>query len=1018
MLARLAFVSCFCGIAVQFAVRDDSPAGQLDGANTTQKTFNAHKKFSVEELLTNTFPKKTSNDTGLNPCKADVFVDDIAITFPDPKRKLYARYVHQDLEETNKHVLYTENVRKLLEKKKIWKLQEATSVPPHKIRKRAAVTTFKERLWDHGVIPYEIDDTFSDYRKALAKQAMRHWENNTCLKFIERNKTENENYVFFTEKPCGCCSFVGKRGLGAQALSIGSKCAVFGVVVHEIGHAIGYYHEHTRPDRDSYVEVYLENVKKEQKVNFEKLSPDQVSSLGLKYDYDSIMHYARNTYSKNSYVDTIKPIVGPGMQTPEIGQRLRLSQGDIIQTQILYNCPKCGKTFQTKSGSFSPPASTTNSAEESTLCEWRITATPGEKIRLNITSMDIMKTPNCSQNYLEVRDGYWKKSKLLGVFCGRGEVPNIRSESSRMLVTYVAQNGDANRGFTADFEVICGGVLHIDSEGYLESPNYPDEYHPSQKCTWLITVPEKYQIAVKFLAFDLEHHANCSYDYVAIRDGLHPNATLLQHSCGALVPDDITSTTNEMTITFISDKSNQRGGFSAKIIAEFNECEKTDHGCEQLCINTLGSFMCGCEPGFELHSDKISCVDACGGRFTESSGTITSPSFPELYPINKKCVWEIEAPAQHKIFLNFTHMDIEGNNYEYQLCEYDYVEVSSQLTTGKTKLHGSFCGTKVPKMISSESNFLKIAFDSDANVQKTGFAAVYFIDNDECATRNGGCDHDCVNTLGSFQCSCRTGFTLSENKRSCIEGDCVHEIFTPPHGSINSPNYPKYYPPLKDCVWHIKTMPGHRIRLDFQYFQLEQHQECYFDYVQIFDGDSSKSVQMGRFCGAMGPHSVMSSENHLYMTFKSDNNVHKKGFLGAYSTQCGGLLQATLEKRQIFSHPKYGNITYGPKSSCDWYLLGTTGYNVRLSFTEFELENEEDCVYDYVEVYDGLDSNRVSLGRFCGNQTMQEVTTSSQDGMVIKFRTDDHIAGKGFVFNYELVEKTYSLEEYDSPLDD
>ena len=43
-----------------------------------------------------------------------------------------------------------------------------------------------------------------------------------------------------------CCSFVGKRGNGPQAISIGKNCDKFGIVVHELGHVVGFWHEHTR----------------------------------------------------------------------------------------------------------------------------------------------------------------------------------------------------------------------------------------------------------------------------------------------------------------------------------------------------------------------------------------------------------------------------------------------------------------------------------------------------------------------------------------------------------------------------------------------------------------------------------------------------------------------------------------------------------------------------------------------------------------------------------------------------
>lgn len=118
-------------------------------------------------------------------------------------------------------------------------------------------------------------------------------------------------------------------------------------------------------------------------------------------------------------------------------------------------------------------------------------------------------------------------------------------------------------------------------------------------------------------------------------------------------------------------------------------------------------------------------------------------------------------------------------------------------------------------------------------------------DMDECATNNGGCQHECLNTLGSYVCTCHNGFTLHENGRDCKEGGCKYEI-TAPYGLISSPNYPDYYPPRKDCVWHFITTPGHRIKIMFMNFEMEPHQECSYDHIVFYDGDSPDSATLGR----------------------------------------------------------------------------------------------------------------------------------------------------------------------------
>lgn len=57
-----------------------------------------------------------------------------------------------------------------------------------------------------------------------------------------------------------CYSYIGRQG-GAQNVSIGQKCQVKGVIMHELIHALGRWHEQSRPDRDRYIRVNEGNIK-------------------------------------------------------------------------------------------------------------------------------------------------------------------------------------------------------------------------------------------------------------------------------------------------------------------------------------------------------------------------------------------------------------------------------------------------------------------------------------------------------------------------------------------------------------------------------------------------------------------------------------------------------------------------------------------------------------------------------------------------------------------------------------
>ena len=70
----------------------------------------------------------------------------------------------------------------------------------------------------------------------------------------------------------------------------------------------------------------------------------------------------------------------------------------------------------------------------------------------------------------------------------------------------------------------------------------------------------------------------------------------------------------------------------------------------------------------------------------------------------------------------------------------------------------------------------------------------------------------------------------------------------------------------------------------------------------------------------------------------------------AFVPVCGGHLTAGLSVKQIFSHAKHGDANYNNKEDCDWIIEAPQGKNVLLNFLSFEMEDEQDCGYDFIEV--------------------------------------------------------------------
>lgn len=95
------------------------------------------------------------------------------------------------------------------------------------------------------------------------------------------------------------------------------------------------------------------------------------------------------------------------------------------------------------------------------------------------------------------------------------------------------------------------------------------------------------------------------------------------------------------------------------------------------------------------------------------------------YPASKYCIWEIVAPPQYRIILKFNEFNLEGNVLNLQDCDYDAVNVYSIMNSTAINRHGRFCGNRLPPLITSITNSLRVTFRSDRTIEKDGFIATY-----------------------------------------------------------------------------------------------------------------------------------------------------------------------------------------------------------------------------------------------------------------------------------------------------
>ncbi|XP_053547416.1 mannan-binding lectin serine protease 2 [Bombina bombina] len=329
----------------------------------------------------------------------------------------------------------------------------------------------------------------------------------------------------------------------------------------------------------------------------------------------------------------------------------------------------------------------------------------------------------------------------------------------------------------------------------------------------------------------------------------------------------------------------------------------------------------------------ISLSHSDGAELTGLYGRITSPGFPKPYPNEQSMTWKITAPEGHLVKIYFTYFDLELS----YLCEYDYLKLSSK---GSDVAH--FCGKestdteKAPGSASfySLDNTMTITFRSDYSNEKqfVGFEAFYSAEDiDECKRDEPPCDHFCHNYLGGYYCSCRIGFSLHSDKKTC-PARCDVQVHKGKSGEIASPDYPGIYPKLSTCKYSIHVEEGHSVILKFVAFDVESHPDvlCPYDKLQIIAGGKT----LAPLCGNTIPADIDTRSHNVDLVFTTDGSGYNTGWKMVYTTKALPCPDPVLPSRGHFT-PKQATYVVGDRLSltCDRGYTVVQGEKVVQTFS-------------------------------------------------------------------------------------
>uniref|UniRef100_A0AAV2LA88 Metalloendopeptidase n=1 Tax=Knipowitschia caucasica TaxID=637954 RepID=A0AAV2LA88_KNICA len=181
---------------------------------------------------------------------------------------------------------------------------------------------------------YHLSNSYTSEQKNFIRSVMTGLEDKTCIRFKDVNSVSWWKYLSHLSiyPGNGCWSYIGRvLNLRIQPLSLSSGCFTTATVQHELFHALGFTHEHSRSDRDDHVTVHVQNIQSDKLHNFNKY---KTNNLYTPYDFNSVMQYHNWAWTSNKKA-TLTSKQNPGLI---FGFAKVASDNDILRVNRYYKC--------------------------------------------------------------------------------------------------------------------------------------------------------------------------------------------------------------------------------------------------------------------------------------------------------------------------------------------------------------------------------------------------------------------------------------------------------------------------------------------------------------------------------------------------------------------------------------------------------------------------------------------------------------------------------------------------------